>query len=95
MDGHAMPVDEDSLRCLKRLGIVEDMTDVEAAQGTLENLVPKTKGIAVAEALTTISQDYCFEAMPKCPPCPMNDVCPSAVLKKAATSKLATAKAKK
>ncbi|MFO0813133.1 MAG: hypothetical protein U0796_07935 [Gemmatales bacterium] len=95
MDGHAMPVDEDSLRCLKRLGIVEDLTDVEAAQAALENLVPKTKGIAVAEALTTISQDYCFEATPKCTPCPMNEVCPSAVLKKSGSKQLATAKGKK
>ena len=95
MDGHAIPVDEDMLRCLKRLGIVEDLADVESAQATLENNIPKNKGIAVAEALTMIAQDYCFEATPKCPACPMREVCPSAVLKKSSNGKLATAKSKK
>lgn len=95
MDGHAIPVDEDVLRALKRLHIVEDLADIESAQATLENAIPKTKGIAMAEALTMISQDYCYEASPKCSSCPMHDVCPSAVLKKASSSsKLAAAKKK-
>lgn len=95
MDGHAMPVDADMLRCLKRLGLVEDLADVESAQATLENAIPKTKGIAVTEALTQIAQEYCFEIHPKCPSCTVHDVCPSAVLKKSGTSRLATAKTKK
>lgn len=96
MDGHAMPVDADMLRCLKRLGIAEDLADLESAQASLENLIPKNKGIAVSEALTLVAQDYCFEVHPKCPACPMHEVCPSAVLKKSSSNgKMATAKGKK
>lgn len=95
MDGHAIPVDDDILRCLKRLHIVEDLADIESAQASLENAIPKTKGIAAAEALTMIAQEYCYEASPKCSACPMHDVCPSAVLKKSgSSSKLAAAKKK-
>ena len=95
MDGHAMPVDADMLRCLKRLGLAEDLADMESAQATLENAIPKTKGIAVTEALTQIALEYCFEINPKCPACTVHDVCPSAVLKKPSSSKLAASKAKK
>jgi endonuclease III len=97
MDGHAIPIDEDILRCLKRLQIVEDLADIESAQATMESHIPKTKGTAVSEALTLISQDFCFEGVPKCPPCPMHEVCPSAVLKKSSSgssTKLAAAKKK-
>lgn len=95
MDGHAMPVDEDVLRCLKRLEIVEDSADLESAQTTLENLIPKTKGIAIAEALTMVAQDYCTEVKPNHNACPLKEVCPTAAQKKSNNGKLATAKAKK
>lgn len=96
MDGHAMPIDNDVLRCLKRLELVEADADLESAQTTMENLIPKNKGIAVAEALTMVAQDYCFAVHPKCPACSMHEVCPSAVLKKSSSNgKMATAKGKK
>jgi endonuclease III len=96
MDGHAMPVDEDMLRCMKRLELVEEDADLESGQATLENLIPKNKGIAVAEALTMVAQDYCHETNPKHSACPMHDVCPSAVLKKSSSNgKMATTKGKK
>ena len=97
MDGHAMPVDEDMLRCMKRLELVEEEADLELAQATLEDLILKNKGIAVAEALTMVAQDYCHEINPKHSACPMHDVCPSAVSKKSSSSngKMATAKGKK
>lgn len=95
MDGHAIPVDEDMLRCLKRLEIVEDLADVESAQTTLENLVPKNKGIAVAEALTMVAQDYCLEVKPNHAACPLREVCPTAAMKKTSNGKMALAKGKK
>lgn len=95
MDGHAIPVDEDMLRCLKRLEIVDDLADVESAQATLENLTPKNKGIAVAEALTMVAQDYCLEHKPNHNACPLKDVCPTATTKKSTNGKMAMAKGKK
>jgi len=95
MDGHAIPVDEDILRCLKRLELVDDLADLESAQATLENLIPKTKGIAVAEALTMVAQDYCLEYKPNHAHCPMKEVCPAAAMKKVGNGKMATARGKK
>lgn len=90
-----MPVDADVLRCLKRLEMVEEDADLESAQSTLENLIPKTKGIAVAEALTMVAQEYCTEVKPNHNACPLKEVCPTATQKKAGSEKLVTAKAKK
>lgn len=96
MDGHAMPIDNDVLRCLKRLELVEEDADLESAQTTMENLIPKNKGIAVAEALTMVAQDYCHAVNPKHSACPMHDVCPSAAKKKSSSNgKVAAVKGKK
>lgn len=95
MDGHAIPVDADMLRCLKRLGIVEENADVESAEATLEHVIPKNKGVAVAEALSMVAQDYCLEYKPNHAQCPMKEVCPSATMKKVGTAKLAAARGKK
>lgn len=96
MDGHAVPADDAMLRCLKRLGVVDENLDAEAAQSSLESLIPKAKGMAFAEGLSTVAHKYCLEVGPKCPACCFSDVCPSAVLKKSATNgKLTVAKGKK
>jgi len=95
MDGHAMPIDNDVLRCLKRLELVEEDADLESAQTTMENLIPKNKGIAVAEALTMVAQDYCHATNPKHSACPMHDVCPTAAKKKSSSNGKVAAKGKK
>ncbi len=96
MDGHAVPIDDSMLRCLKRLNLIDANVDAEAAQGSLEAMVPKAKGMAFAEGLSAVAHKYCLEHGPKCASCCFSDVCPSAVLKKAATNgKLAVAKGKK
>jgi endonuclease III len=96
MDGHAVPIDDSMLRCLRRLELVDADADSDAAQGSLESMVPKAKGMAFAEGLSFVAHRYCFEHSPKCPSCQFSDSCPSAVLKKAATNgKLAVVKVKK
>jgi endonuclease III len=96
MDGHAVPIDESMHRCLRRLALIDDQVDLESAQGSLESMVPKAKGMAFAESLSTIAHKYCHAVGPKCPTCQFADVCPSAVLKKSATNgKHAVAKVKK
>ncbi len=92
MDGHAVPVDADMLRCIKRLDLVADPSDEETAQVSLEAMVPKVKGVALAEGLSKIAQHFCFETSPKCPACPVHEHCPSAVLKKSSNGKLAKSK---
>lgn len=96
MDGHAVPIDESMLRCLKRLTLVDEGVDADTAQGSLESMVPKAKGMAFAEGLSAVAHKYCLEVGPKCPSCQFSDICPSAVLKKTpANGKLAVAKGKK
>jgi endonuclease III len=96
MDGHAIPVDSHMLRCLKRLELAPPGADEESAQTALESVVPKAKGVALAEGLSQIAHRYCFAANPRCHACPVHDTCPGAVLKKASSNgKLALARSKK
>lgn len=96
LDGHAVPVDADMLRCLKRLELVSDPATEESAQEMLEQMIPKVKSAHFAEAVSRITREYCFAIHPKCPACPVHDHCPSAVLKKsAANGKLVAVKSKK
>jgi endonuclease III len=64
MDAHAIPVDASILRCLKHLEVVEEDADIEDAQGALENMIPKAKGVAVAEGLTIMAREYIREQNP-------------------------------
>jgi endonuclease-3 len=79
LGGHAIPLDAPSLRCVTRLGLVENSgEDLETVRSSLEHLVPKAKGPLFTEAISTIAAEYCFEEAPNCPACPMNRECASA-----------------
>jgi endonuclease III len=76
--GHAIPIDEPSLRCAQRLGLVEeDRADLEAIRGSLEHQVPKARGVQFTEALSTVACEFCHEE-PSCGQCPLARECPSA-----------------
>jgi endonuclease III len=64
MDAHAIPVDASILRCLKHLEVVEEDADIETAQASLENAIPKAKGVAVAEGLTIMAREHIREQTP-------------------------------
>ena len=45
LGGHAVPLDEPTLRVLRRLGVIEDeIDDLEAVRGSVEHYIPKAKG---------------------------------------------------
>jgi endonuclease-3 len=74
LGGHAIPVDAPTLRCARRLGLVEQ-EDPEAARASLEHLVPKAKGPQFTDNISVIAEECCWEADPNCPACPLNAEC--------------------
>jgi endonuclease-3 len=77
LGGHAIPVDTPTLRCSRRLGLVDATTeDPEAARSSLEHLVPKAKGTLFTDAVSNLAERYCWEDEPACQECPLrNDCC--------------------
>jgi len=78
LNGHAIPLDPPTLRCARRLGLLDGtQEDAESARSSLEHLVPKAKGASFTDVIATLSADYCFEDGPNCSECPMCRECPT------------------
>jgi endonuclease-3 len=78
LGGHAIPLDEPTLRVLRRLGVVED-TDpdsLEAVRGTIEHVIPKTRGPELTDLLSVLAKELCTEKDPHCSSCPLKSDCP-------------------
>jgi endonuclease III len=76
LGGHAVPIDAPTLRCVKRIGLVEASTeDIESARATLEHLIPKAKGSLFTDAISNLAEKVCWEEEPNCPACPLNADC--------------------
>ncbi len=76
LGGHAVPLDGQALRCVRRLGLVDaTQEDTEAARATLEHLVPKAKGLQFFDSLTLLAEEYCWQEDPNCPQCPLHSEC--------------------
>jgi endonuclease-3 len=79
LGGHAIPIDAPTLRCARRLGLVEGaVDDPEAARASLEHVVPKAKGTLFTDAISEVAEAYCWEQEPNCPACPLLRECPTA-----------------
>jgi endonuclease-3 len=77
LGGHAIPLDAPTLRCARRLGLVEGGDEAEA-RASLEHLVPKAKGPAFTDQISHLAGEYCAEDEPNCPACPLSGDCPTA-----------------
>jgi endonuclease-3 len=78
LGGHALPLDPPSIRCLKRLTVLEDTEDdVECLRASIEHLVPKTKGPLFSEGFSQVAAHYCWEDDPSCSECPLRSDCPT------------------
>jgi endonuclease-3 len=76
--GHAVPLDEPSVRTLRRLGLVdEDQQDAEALRASLEHLVPKARAALFSELVSALADELCHEDEPDCPSCPLAGECPT------------------
>jgi len=80
LGGHAIPLDTPTLRCARRLGLLDDtQDDLEAARASLEHLIPKAKGAQFTDLISTLAEaDNCWEDDPACATCPMVGECPTA-----------------
>jgi endonuclease-3 len=80
LDGHAIPLDEPTLRVLKRMGLIEnEQDDPEAIRASLEHLIPKVKGPLFCELISALADELCGEEEPNCPECPLAAECPTGV----------------
>jgi endonuclease-3 len=76
LGGHAIPLDAPTLRCSRRLGLVEGgQEDCDAARASLEHLVPKAKGSLFTDLVSNLAEAFCAEDEPHCQACPMAADC--------------------
>jgi endonuclease III len=78
LGGHAIPLDDATVRVLKRLGILEgEIEDLEAARGSLEHQIPKASGTTFTDRFSTLALTLCKENNPKCGDCALKLDCPT------------------
>lgn len=78
--GHALPLDEPTLRVLRRLRVVDaEADDLEAVRGPLEHVIPKAKGPEFTDVFARHAAALCVAGQPKCPDCPLNKDCPTGI----------------
>ena len=76
LGGHAIPLDAQTLRTVRRLGLVDsDAVDSDAVRASLEHQVPKAKGPLFGELISLLARDYCWEDEPNCGQCPLRGEC--------------------
>jgi endonuclease III len=95
LGGHAIPLDEPTIRFLRRLHVIEgDIDDLEATRGSLEHFIPKAKGYDFTEETIQLAVTLCVE-VPACKDCPLKADCPTGIENLAKKDKKADDKAKK
>lgn len=75
LGGHAIPVDPPTLRCARRLGLLESENDDADARASLEHLIPKAKGTLFTDGVSAIAGEHCWEEQPQCSSCPLSSDC--------------------
>ena len=86
LGGHSIPLDATALRVLKRMGLTEDESDLEALHATMEHQVPKAKGSQFVDSISVLAELHCHEDQPKCPGCPLRTGCATGLEAKAAVA---------
>jgi endonuclease-3 len=81
LGGHAIPLDEPTLRVLTRLGVVEDADpdSLEPTRGSIEHVIPKTRGPEFTDLMSIHAKELCVEKDPHCPTCPLKSDCPTGI----------------
>lgn len=86
LGGHALPLDEPSIRVLQRLGLIDEQGLTEEARASLEHQVPKTKGTLFLDLVSALAATHCAEEQPNCPRCPVRGDCATAAASRPAAS---------
>jgi endonuclease-3 len=74
----AMPVDTHVHRVTRRLGIVPEKASAERADRILHDLVPDGMRTPLHVAFIRLGREICKAPIPRCPQCPLKDLCPTA-----------------
>ena len=79
LGGHAVPLDEPTLRVLNRLGVIDaDADDLEAVRGVGRALHPEGQGVRVHRGADPARRRRSApKATPQCPQCPLKTDCPT------------------
>jgi endonuclease-3 len=86
LGGHAIPLDEPSSRCLRRLGLIDVDGDPETLRGGVEHQIPKARGPLFGDLISELAQEYCWDDDPRCSSCPLCSACPTGQDHKATVS---------
>jgi endonuclease-3 len=79
LGGHAIPLDEPTLRVLRRLGIIEDIDpeSLESVRASLEHVITKARGPEFTDLMSIHAKELCTEKDPHCTSCPLKTDCPT------------------
>lgn len=77
LGGHVIPLDSTALRVLKRMGMIEELADLEAIRASIENQIPKAKGSQFVDLISVLADLHCLEQAPRCSACPLRTACPT------------------
>ncbi len=95
LEGHAIPLDEPTIRVLQRLGAIdEEIEELEATRATLEHYIPKSTGIDFTDRIIQLATTICLPVNPRCPECPLLPICPTGQTRVKAMKAPKVAKAK-
>jgi endonuclease-3 len=79
LGGHAIPLDEPTLRVVRRLRVIDDEAeDQETIRGTMEHYIPKARGQEFTELFVQLGTTICLEE-PLCGQCPLQKDCPTGI----------------
>jgi endonuclease-3 len=79
-DHRVIPVDTHIARVSKRLGIAAPNADYETIRLALENLIPARNRLRLHLSLIAFGRAICKAPEPRCPICPLRDLCPSSTV---------------
>ncbi|MBN1478947.1 endonuclease III [candidate division KSB1 bacterium] len=74
------PVDTHVHRICRRLGLVPEKANAEKTFVLMQPLVPDGKSYSLHMNFLLLGRTVCKAQKPRCPECPIADLCPSAVL---------------
>ena len=74
----ALPVDTHVHRVAARLGLIPPRASAEKADRILHDLVPDGLRTPMHVGFIRLGRAICKAPMPRCPQCPLNDLCPTA-----------------
>jgi endonuclease-3 len=75
-----IPVDTHIARVSRRLGITPPNADYERIRRSLESLIPPRNRLQLHLSLIAFGRAICKAPRPRCPICPVNDLCPSSTV---------------